>query len=83
MNTAAQTRPLHEIVREIRKDWKNVYFGAVPYLNAMSTLDKVTDQYIAEDGKTQVIYFLSNATTWRGETAKRVKAELKKMCGIK
>ena len=83
MNTATQTRPLHEIVREIRKDWKNVNYGAVPYLDAMSGLDKVTDRYIAEDGKTQVIYFLSNATTWRGEVAKRVKAELKKMCGIK
>ena len=76
-------RPLYEIVREIRKDWAKPYFGAVPYLDAMSGLDKVTDQYICEDGKTQVIYFLSNATTWKGETARRIKAELKKMAGIK
>jgi hypothetical protein len=26
-----------------------------------------------------VLYFLSNARTWKGEVAKRVKAELKKM----
>jgi len=26
-----------------------------------------------------VRYFLSNATTWRGETARRIKAELKQM----
>lgn len=23
------SRPVYEIVREIRRDWKNVYFGAV------------------------------------------------------
>jgi len=26
-----------------------------------------------------VRYFLSNATTWRGDTARRIKAELKEM----
>lgn len=76
-------RPLHEIAREIRKVWKNVYFGAKPYLQALSQLEKATDQYGCEDGKTQIIYFLSNASTWRGEDAKRIKAELKKHAGIK
>jgi hypothetical protein len=36
-----------------------------------------------DTGKSIVLYFLSNAGTWRGETAKRVKAELKKMVGLK
>jgi hypothetical protein len=76
-------RTLRAIAREIRADWKNVYFGAVPYLEAMEQLDSVDDQFFAEDGKTQVLYFLSNAQTWRGDTARRVKAELKKMAGIK
>jgi hypothetical protein len=30
-----------------------------------------------------VLYFLANATTWRGEDAKRIKAELKKLAGVK
>ena len=80
---ATQTRPLYEIAREIRRDWKNVYFGAVPYLDAMSTLDSIEDNYMFDSGKSVVLYFLSNASTWRGETAKRVKAELKKMAGLK
>ena len=81
METKQKTvvRPLHEIVHEIRSDWKKVNYGAVPYLDAMSGLNTVTDRYGVEDGKTQVIYFLSNASTWRGEVAKRVKAELNKM----
>ena len=29
-----QNRPLYEIARDIRKDWKNPYFGAKPYLDA-------------------------------------------------
>lgn len=77
------TRPLYEIAMEIRKDWKKVYFGAVPYLDAMSTLDSIDDNYMFDSAKSIVLYFLSNATTWRGETAKRVKAELKKMAGLK
>lgn len=73
------TRPLYEIASEISKDWKKVYFGAVPYLDAMSSLDSIDDNYIFDTGKSVVLYFLSNASTWRGETAKRVKAELKSM----
>lgn len=76
----AQTRPLYQIAAEIKKDWKNVYFGAVPYLNAMQTLDSIDGQYMFDSAKSIVLYFLSNASTWRGETAKRIKAELKAMC---
>lgn len=73
-------RPLYEIANEIRRDWQKVYFGAVPYLQAMACLDKMTDKYGFDDAKSIVLYFLSNASTWRGETAKRIKAELKSMC---
>jgi hypothetical protein len=73
------TRPLYLIANEIRKDWQKIYFGAIPYLDAMATLDSIEEDYIFESGKSIVLYFLSNATTWRGETARRVKAELKAM----
>lgn len=72
-------RPIREIAAEIKSDWKKVYFGAVPYLEAMFSLDKITDDYYADTAKTVVIYFLANANTWRGEVAKRIKAELKNM----
>lgn len=71
-------RKLKDIAKEIRLDWKNVYFGAVPYLDAMKSLDYVDDMYGCEDGRTIVIYFLSNAQSWKGDTARRIKAELKK-----
>ena len=77
--TKTATRPLHEIAAEIRKDWKNIYFGAKPYLDAMATLDSVENSYGWDSGKSIVNYFLGNAGTWRGETAKRIKAELKTM----
>ena len=32
-----------------------------------------------DDGGSIVLYFLSNATTWRGEDARRIKAELKSL----
>lgn len=43
----------------------------------MATLHSINDNYYDDTAHTIVIYFLSNATTWRGETARRVKAELK------
>lgn len=72
-------RPLYEIASEIRKDWTKVYFGAKPYLEAMAQLTYITDSYYFDSGKSVVLYFLANASTWRGETAKRIKAELKAM----
>jgi hypothetical protein len=71
------TRPLYEIAKDIRLHWANVKYSAKPYLDAMAELDKITDTYLYDDAKSVVLYFLSNATGWRGEDAKRIKAELK------
>ena len=73
------TRPLYEIAREIRADWKTPYFGAEPYIIAMSMLRSVDDSDGMDSGKSIVNYFLANAGTWRGEVARRIKSELKTM----
>lgn len=70
-------RPLSVIALEIRRLWAKPYFGAVPYLDAMRSLDSCRDNYGADSGKSIVLYFLANAATWRGPDAKRIKAELK------
>ena len=77
--TTTMHRPIHAIADEIIKDWTKPYFGAVPYLGAMRFLHTVDDTYGYDDARTVILYFMSNATTWRGETARRVKAELKAM----
>jgi hypothetical protein len=74
-----QTRQIYEIAREIRRDWKKVYFGAVPYLEAMHALNDLSSHYAYEDATSIINRFLSNASAWRGETARRVKAELNTM----
>jgi hypothetical protein len=75
----AEARPLYVIAREIRADWKNVYFGAEPYLGALEQLQCIHDAYGNDDAETIIQYFLSNAKTWRGDVARRIKAELKAM----
>jgi hypothetical protein len=72
-------RKLHEIGAEIKQDWKKVYFGAVPYLDAMCSLSDITDNYGQDSASSIINYFLCNATTWRGETARRIKKELNDM----
>jgi hypothetical protein len=74
------TMSLSSIARVIRRDWTKVYFGAVPYLQALSELNSVSDNYGYDSGVSIVLYFLANANTWRGPVAKAVKAELKKRC---
>ena len=69
-------RPIHEIAAEIAREWRPVYFGAVPYLQAMRSLGTIADSYGYDDGRSVVLYFLSNARTWKGESARRIKAEL-------
>lgn len=79
-----QNRPLYEIAHDIRKDWgSKVYFGAKPYLDAMASLDSINDNYGLDSADNIVRYFLGNASTWRGETAKTIKKELKAMVGLK
>lgn len=67
------------IAREIRRDWKNVNYAARPYLDAMASLDSVDDRYYNDSAKSIISYFLGNASAWRGDVAKSIKAELKAM----
>jgi hypothetical protein len=72
-------RTIREIAREIREDWKKVSPYAEPYLQAMAKLESLNDTYGYEYGDEIVLRFLSNAQSWRGEKAREIKKELKKM----
>ena len=80
MKAKVQFRSIEVIANEIRKDWGvKTNFAARPYLQAMYGLNSISDNYGCDSAKSIIAYFLCNASTWRGETAKRVKAELNKM----
>lgn len=69
-------RPLHEIAAEIAEQWRPVYYAAVPYLSAMQELSSIDDSFGFDSARSIVLYFLSNARTWRGAEARRLKSEL-------
>lgn len=73
------TRPIKVIAQDIRAHWPKVNYAAKPYLDAMSSLNSIDENYMFDSGKSVVNYFLSNAGTWRGEKAREIKAELKAM----
>lgn len=83
MSNTTQPRPIFEIARDIRREWKNVNFGAEPYLEALASLSKPTDKVGLDSAKSITLYFLSNASTFRGERAKQLKQELKAIFNIK
>lgn len=53
-----------------------------PYVLALQQCDTPTAQYGAETARSLALYALSNMDTWRGEDARRIKAELKTVFGI-
>lgn len=72
-----QNLTINQIAAIIRMDWKKVNFAAKPYLNAMLDIVDVNEKYGFDDARGIILYFLGNATSWRGDVAKAVKAELK------
>jgi len=76
-------RPLYVIARDIYKIWPKVNYAAKPYLEAMADLTSIEDKYGYDNARSIVLYFLSNASSFRGDDAKALKLELKSIAGIK
>ena len=74
---------ISEIAQLISANWPKIYFGAVPYLDAMYSLDSISDSHGEDSARVILLYFLSNANTWRGEVAKEVKHKLKELIAKK
>jgi hypothetical protein len=72
-----ENRSIRSIALDIRKEWTKVNYAAKPYLEAMLELNSINDKYYNDSAKSVVLYFLSNAASFRGERAKVLKAELK------
>lgn len=87
MEKTQEHRPIYEIAAEINKIWsrqgRGVNYAAKPYLDCMQGLNKVSDTYGYDTGKSIVLYFLSNASSFRGADAKRLKAELRALPGMR
>jgi hypothetical protein len=71
---------ISELAFIIYKKWSNIYFGAKPYLETMQTFNQVSlsGNYGYDSKKSIVLYFLANATTFKGEYARAIKKELNK-----
>ena len=76
-----QQRPLYEIAQEIKEDAESraFWWKAKPYVEAMLTLNKITDMYGYDPADMIVRYALGNLMSWRGIKAKAIKDELRSM----
>jgi hypothetical protein len=79
MNTINDRVSVSEIAHAIAKDWQNISPYAKDYLNAMKEIRDINGAYYADSAKSVVLYFLANASTYRGENARAYKALLKEM----
>lgn len=77
-------RPIHKITEDIMADWKNIDPCAQTYLIAMHQMNQVECFKTGVDiNEGIVLHFLSNAQHWRGDTAVRIKKELKSILKTK
>jgi len=72
-----EKRSIRSIALDIRREWAKVNYAAKPYLDAMMELNSINDKYGFDNARSILLYFLSNASSFRGERAKALKAELK------
>lgn len=70
-------RPLYDIAADIEANWPKVNYAAEPYLVALHQLALITDRYYSDTADDIVRRFVGNAGSWRGEHARRIKAELR------
>ena len=79
MNTVNERVTVSEIAHAIAKDWENISPYAADYLNAMKEINDIEGNYIHDSAKSVVLYFLANAGSYRGESARSYKSILKAM----
>lgn len=78
-------KTIAELAALVREDWKNPYFGARTYIKAMLEIHKHDPRQVMygdEQAVSVIKYFLANASKWRGDIARQVKAELKERVGL-
>lgn len=72
---------LDQIASVIARNWNKPSPYALPYLQAMFSLTDMNSYYYHDDAKSIILYFLSNASGYRGPVARLVKAELNRRVG--
>ena len=83
MKAKVKVRPLYEICEEIREDWQSMPNYAKEHFKAIECATSIDEMYGFDSVESEVCYFLSSASTWKGEVARRVKLELKALVGLK
>lgn len=85
---ATETRQLRAIALDIIQNWPaasdgrggaNTNHPAGAYVDPMLSLADIHQDYGQDSARSIVQYFLSNAGTWRGPEARRIKTELRGM----
>lgn len=76
-------RTLTEIALEIENDWKPIRNQAAKEaLSCMKKMGLITEPFGADpNGYAVVGTFLVHSIGWRGDTPRRIKKELRELCG--
>lgn len=77
-NNMDSHKPLYQYAGTIKRNWDTIAQDARPFIDAMFQLDQITD----ETARETVIRFLTTSRGWKGDIARDVKKELKKIANV-
>lgn len=77
-----QGRFMHEIAADIR-EWETMPIDAIVLVGALSQANWIDDIINGMSCRVIAMRFLALSKGWRGDKAKRVKNELKALCGMR
>ena len=69
---------LQGLCRTIRRNWPNMPACAAVYFEPLASLEDLSQDYGQDSVRSVALYFLANASTWKGDVARAVKKELNK-----
>lgn len=72
-------RKISEIANEIVANKQTVGYAAQPYLEAMTQITGLDENFGADSATSVIMYFLGNAAAWKGPLARSIKEELRQM----
>ena len=78
-----QSRFLHEIAKDIRDDWQGMPLDAIELIGALSNANWIDDIVNGVSARMVIMQLLPKTTGWSSDRAKRIKNELKALCGMR
>jgi hypothetical protein len=69
---------LNQLLEQAKNDWEEAPASITECIESLQMSGSASNNYLKAESEEYLKFFLTNCSAWRGEIARRVKAELRK-----